>query len=320
MVETSLAPLPKRLLGQTGLEVTSVCAGGAPIGSIPQNFGYEVSAERAYAALSAIFDSPINFLDTSNSYGHGESEKRIGAVVKQRGGLPPGFVVATKADRDPVTGDFSGDRVRRSAEESLERLGLEQFTLFYLHDPEHIGFADAVAPGGAVEGMVKLHESGVAQHLGVAGGPVNLLADFLGLGPFEVLLTHNRFTLVDRSADRLLSLAANLGVGVVNGAAFGGGLLARGTSYTDRYAYQPAAPNLLERVEAMETVCTRYGVTLRSAALHFSLREPRICSTVVGTASPDHVVELVEAASAELPAALFEELEALAPPPNDWLW
>ena len=279
-----------------------------------------MSVERAYSALNAIFDSPINFLDTSNSYGHGESERRIGAVIKQRGGLPAGFVLATKADRDPVTGEFSADRVRRSAEESLERLGLEEFPLFYLHDPENITFAEALAPGGAVEGMVRVRESGVALHIGVAGGPVDMMGKFLGLDTFEVLLTHNRFTLVDRSADDLLTEAAEKGVGVVNGAPFGGGILARGTRYTDRYAYKPAPPPVLEKVAAMEDVCRKYGVTLRAAALQFSLREPRIGSTVAGTATPQHVAELVEMAVADLPGSLFEELVSLAPPPDLWLW
>ena len=287
---------------------------------MPQNFGYEVSADRAYTTVNAIFDSPINFLDTSNSYGHGESEKRIGAVIKERGGLPAGFVLATKADRDPQTGEFSAARVQRSAEESLERLGLERFTLFYLHDPENVSFTDAVAPGGAVEGMVKLRESGLALHLGVAGGPVGLMADFLSLGVFEVLLTHNRFTLVDRSADELLSVATNQGVGVVNAAPFGGGILARGVSYTRRYAYQPASPTVVERVAAMDGVCGRYGVSLRAAALQFSLRDPRICSTVVGTATAEHVAELAEIALADLPDALFNELASLVPPPAEWLW
>ena len=312
--------LPRRALGQTGLDVTSICAGGAPVGSIPQNFGYEVSAERAYSALNAIFDSPINFLDTSNSYGHGESERRIGAVIKQRGGLPAGFVLATKADRDPVTGEFNADRVRRSAEESLERMGLEEFPLFYLHDPENISFAEAVAPGGAVEGMVQVRESGVARHIGVAGGPVGMMDKFLGLDIFEVLLTHNRFTLVDRSAGELLSEAAEKGVGVVNGAPFGGGILARGAGYTDRYAYRPAPPLVLEKVAAMEDVCRQYGVPLRAAALQFSLREPRIGSTVAGTATPAHVAELVETAACELPVSLFEDLASLVPPPDLWLW
>ena len=84
--------------------------------------------------------------------------------------MPRGFVLATKVDPDPLTGDFSGERVRRSAEESLDRLGLERFQLLHLHDPERLGFEKSVAPGGPVEALVKLKETGVAAHIGVTGG------------------------------------------------------------------------------------------------------------------------------------------------------
>ena len=79
------------------------------------------------------------------------SERRIGAVLRERGGLPEGFVLATKVGPDPSSGDFSGGRVRRSAEESLDRLGLERFQLLYLHNPERVGFESAMAPGGPVD-------------------------------------------------------------------------------------------------------------------------------------------------------------------------
>ena len=61
-------------------------------------------------------------------------------VLCEMGGLPPGFVLATKADRDLHTGEFSGEQMRRSVERSLHLLGLEQLQLVYLHDPEHISF------------------------------------------------------------------------------------------------------------------------------------------------------------------------------------
>src|SRR5208282_5891807 len=93
--------------------------------------------------------SPFNFMDTSNNYGGGSAEVRIGRALAAAGGLPAGFVLATKADADPVTGDFSGERVWRSAAESLARLGVERIDLMYLHDPEyHLTFAEAMAPGG----------------------------------------------------------------------------------------------------------------------------------------------------------------------------
>ena len=98
----------KRPLGATGLTVTAVCAGGAPLGSMPENFGYEVSEDDAVELVQAILTSPIRFLDTSNGYSEGRSEQRIGLAIARSGGLPADFVVATKVD--PWGGDYSGDR------------------------------------------------------------------------------------------------------------------------------------------------------------------------------------------------------------------
>jgi D-threo-aldose 1-dehydrogenase len=303
--------LPRRPLGRTSLPVTALCIGGSPIGSMPQVFGEAVDFERAVDTVRRVFDSPINFLDTSNGYSRGESERRIGAVIAERGELPPGFVLATKVDPDPDTGDFSGERARRSAEESLQRLGLQSFQLLYLHDPERIGFSEAMAPGGPVEALVSLRDQGVASHIGVAGGPVDMLAQFIGTGVFEVVLTHNRFTLVDRSADPLIAKAAASNLGVVNAAVFGGGILAKGTGHTDRYAYREASPEVLARIRAMEDACSRHGVSLKAAALNMSIRDARVNSTIVGTATPAHVDELVSLVSERIPGSLWDELAGL---------
>jgi D-threo-aldose 1-dehydrogenase len=286
---------------------------------MPKNFGYEVSADQAHATVRAVFDSPVNFLDTSNGYSDGASEERIGAVIAERGGLPEGFVLATKVDPDRKTRDFSAERVRRSVEESLERLRLERFALLFLHDPENVPYDEAVGPGGCVEGMVAVKEAGLAERIGVAGGPIRLMTDLLGLGMFEVVLTHNRYTLVDRSAEPLLEMASAAGIGIINAAVYGGGILARGPSHTDRYAYRPASPVTLERIREMERRCEARGISLRAAALHFSLREPRIASTVVGVSSPEHVADLVALATTELPPDLFDELAPFAAPEESWL-
>ena len=308
--------LPRRPLGSTSLMVTPLCIGGSAIGSMPQVFGEEVDFERAVETVRHVFDSPINFLDTSNGYSHGESERRIGAAIAERGRLPPGFVLGTKVDPDPATGEFSGDRARRSADESLERLGVQSFQLLYLHDPERIGFSAAMAHGGPVDALISLRDAGVALHIGVAGGPLEMLEQFIGTGVFEVVLTHNRFTLVDRSAERLIDKAAAAGVGVVNAAVFGGGILAKGTGHTDRYAYRQAGTEVLDRIRAMEEACTRLGVSLRAAALNMSVRDPRVSSTIVGTATSAHVDELVDLVSEQVPEPLWEELAALAPTPD----
>ncbi|MGH3088630.1 MAG: aldo/keto reductase, partial [Rubrobacteraceae bacterium] len=98
----------RRPLGGTGLMVSPLCVGCAPLGDMTDTYDYSVSEERARETLAAVFESPMNFLDTAAAYGDGESERRIGAVLKEMGGLPDGVVLATKADRDLATGDFSG--------------------------------------------------------------------------------------------------------------------------------------------------------------------------------------------------------------------
>jgi D-threo-aldose 1-dehydrogenase len=315
-----MSELPRRPLGRTGLYVTPLCVGGGVLGSMPQNFGYEVPADRAVVTVRRAFAGPINFLDTSNGYSGGESERRIGAALAEAGGLPDGFVLATKVDRDGATGDFSGEQVRRSARESMERLGLDQIPLLYLHDPEHIAYEEATAPGGAVEALVRLRDEGVAEHIDLAGGPVELMSRYLATGEFEVLITHNRWTLVDRSANALIDDAVHRGIGVVNGAAFGGGMLAKGTAVSTDYAYRPASAEVVERVRAMEKVCGRYGVPLAAAALQFSLRDPRITSTIVGISRPERIDETVQLATWQIPEVLWAELDPLAAPADLWQW
>src|SRR4051794_15951641 len=89
--------------GRTGLDVTPICLGCASLGNMPETFAYSVSEEDAQATLEAFFASELNFVDTAAIYGFTESERRVGRALRRRGGLPPGFVLATKADRDPQT-------------------------------------------------------------------------------------------------------------------------------------------------------------------------------------------------------------------------
>jgi D-threo-aldose 1-dehydrogenase len=310
--------LALRPLGRTGLQVTGLCFGGSSLGSMAELYGYEVSTERALGTLREVLAGPINFLDTSNNYGDGESERRIGAALREAGGLPEGFVLATKVDLD-ASGDFSGARVRRSLQESLERLGVERLALVHLHDPELISFEEGVAPGGPVEALLELQREGLIDHLGVAGGPIDLMRRYLRTGAFEVVITHNRLTLVDRSAEPLIDEAQALGVAVINGAPFGGGVLAKGPSAVRTYGYGPAHPEVLRRIEQMQAACARHEVPLAAAALQLSLREPRVVSTIVGITAPGRVAQTLELARWPIPETLWDELQALLPPAEYWL-
>lgn len=304
-------------LGNTGLSVTPLCVGTSPLGNFPAQYGYEVGAEQAVATISRVLQGPITFIDTSNNYGEGESERRIGKAIAEAGGLPEGFVLATKVDPRPGSEDFSGDRVRASVRESQERLGIEQLQLVYLHDPERITFEEATAPGGAVEALVQLKDEGVIQHIGVAGGPIDLERRYVGLGIFDAVISHNRYTLVDQSASPLLDDAVAAGVAFVNAAPYGGGMLVRGPDAVPTYCYQPASDETIGRVRQMETACKAKGVPLAAAALQFSLRDDRVTSTIVGMSTPERVDQTVELAEWPIDGELWSELLELAAPGRD---
>ena len=310
-------PTWTRPLGATGLTVTAVCLGASPLGSLPRLYGREVSRDEGVATVRAAFDSPIRCLDTSNGYSDGESERRIGAAIAEAGGVPDDFVVLTKVD--PRDRDYSAARVRASVDESRERLGLDTLPLVHLHDPETFDFAELSAPGGAVDALVGLKESGVVGAIGLAGGRVQEIARYLALGVFDVLLVHNRWTLLDRSAGDLLDEAVDRGMGVLNAAVYGGGLLASPGTGPATYGYRPAPPELLDAVGAMQRACAERGTDLRTAALQFSLRDERFASTVVGMSRPSRLQDAVDAASQSLPEDLWAELESLLPPERVWL-
>jgi D-threo-aldose 1-dehydrogenase len=306
-------PLQTRPLGNTGLLVSPLCAGCAPLGDMPETFGFSVAKERAHETLRAVFESPVNFLDTAASYGDGESEARIGEVLGELGGVPPGYVVATKADRDLSTGDFSGEQMRRSVERSLRLLGLDRLPLVYLHDPEHAAYEYIMSSGGAVEVLVGLKEEGIIEHLGVAGGPIDLMIRYVETGLFEAAITHNRYTLINRSATPLLDRGAELSVPIFNAAPYGSGILAKGPDTYARYAYQDAPGELIETVRKMSEVCQEHDVPLAAAALQFSTRDPRVVSTIVGLSRPERVGQTLELATLPVPEELWPRLDALAP-------
>jgi D-threo-aldose 1-dehydrogenase len=283
---------------------------------MPNIYGYDVSESAAVDFVLSLLRSPIRAIDTSNNYGDGTSERRIGKAIALAGGVPDDFSVITKVDA--AKGDFSGSRVRESFRESMERLGVRKVPLLFLHDPDTFDIGYMASSGGAVDALVQIRDEGLADAIGVATGNTNLLHRYLDLGVFDVILSHNRFTLVDRSADELFTRAVDLGVGVLNAAVYGGGILARPGEST-KYSYKPASRELLETIAAMDSVCTRYGIDLATAALQFSLRDPRIDATVVGITSESRIPSLIASAGMHVPDSVWDELDHLVPPASTWL-
>lgn len=304
-------PATRRVVGP--VEVGVLTVGASALGND------RVDDETAAATIAAALTGPLAALDTSNNYGR--SEQRIGAVLRSLGGVPAGHLVATKVDPAPGDADFSGDRVRRSVEESLDRLGLDHLPLVHLHDPERITFAQATATDGPLEALLALRDEGVVGLIGVAGGPAAMMERFVRLGVFDAAVTHNRLTLLDRSADALLDAAAEYGVAVFNAAPFGGGVLARaprpGAPLT--YAYRPATREHAAALTAIGEACARHGVPVPAAALQLSTRDPRVTSTIIGASRPQQIDDALAWARHPIPEDLWVELAALVPDQRVWL-
>ncbi len=278
---------------------------------MPETFAYSVSEQNALDTVRTAFASPIRFMDTAASYGDGESERRIGLVIREQGGLPAGYVLATKADRDLQTGDFGGTQMRRSVERSLRLLGLDRLDICHLHDPEHATFEEITKPGGALDALVKLKEERVIGALGVAGGPIDMEIRYVELGVFDAVITHNRYTLLNRTADPLLDIASKRGLAVLNAAPYGSGILAKGPDAYARYAYQDASPEIVDRARKMQQICADHDVPLAAAALQFSMRDARVTSTIVGMSKPERIAQTVELAQAKIPESIWPELDAV---------
>ncbi len=304
--------MKKIRLGRTDLMVTPICFGTSALGDMPETYGYGVDEERARATIEAIFNGPVNFLDTSRIYGMGRSEERIGAVIRENGGLPEGFVVSTKLDRDPETNVFDAARARRSLELSLKALGLERIDLLNLHDPEHAqSLGEATGRDGALGELFRFKEEGLVKAVGLAAGDVDIMTPLLRDWDFDALITHNRFTIANRNAEAMMDLACERGIAVLNAAPYAGGILAKGSREYSRYVYQEAGDAVLDPIRRIEAICARHGVPPGAAALQFSMRESRIVSTVCGVSRAGRVQQTLDWATYPISDAVWDDLKSV---------
>ncbi|MHA6513654.1 aldo/keto reductase [Tessaracoccus sp. Z1128] len=282
--------------------LTAVTLGASRLGERPDG----------QSLADALLSSPLGNVDTSNNYAGGRSEQILGAAIQRAGGLPEGKLVFSKADRHPDTGVFDADRVRRSLEESLTRLGLDRLPLYQFHDPFTVTVDEALAADGPVEALVQLRHEGVIGAIGVAYGPLAETRAYVETGLFDVVLNHNRYTLVDRSAEPVFERARELGMQVFNAAPFGGGTLANGER---TYGYRTMPGDFAAHIDRVRGLAQGAGVDLAAAALQFSLRSRLVDTTVVGIPSLERLDALAGLIAAEVPEEFFAAVEALGPPP-----
>lgn len=299
-------------IGRSDIAIPPLCFGTSSLGDMPNTYGYSVDETRARDTVDAIFDGPVKFLDTARNYGSGRSEERIGDVIRERGGLPEGVVVSTKLDRDMETGRFDASRARESLEQSLKALSLDRVQLLHLHDPEHAASLDEITgPDGAVAELFRMKEEGLADAVGLAAGRTDIMMPILEDWDFDALITHNRFTLINRNADPMIELAVRKGITVLNAAPYAGGVFAKGSAEHPRYVYQKATDEMLEPVRRIEEVCARHDIPPGALALQFSIRDQRIASTICGISKAERIQQTLDWANCPIDDAVWEEIASI---------
>ena len=323
--------LPTRAL-RTGIDLTELGFGAAQLG----NLFRETTDEEAQRAVNAAWEEGLRYFDTAPHYGLGLSERRLGralgetprdrfALSSKVGRLlvdspesadrldDDGFVVPASTRR---VWDFSRDGILRSVEQSLARLGTDRLDIAYLHDPDD--HWEAASTTG-VDALVELREQGVVGAIGAGMNQSAMLAEFVRRTDVDVVMVAGRFTLLDPSAlDDLLPVAAERGVGVVAAAVYNSGLLSSETiDPTAHFDYGSAPAEVIERAQRIAEICRDHGVSLPAAAIQYPLRHRAVVSVVTGMRTEDHVRSTVDRYRADIPEALWEELDAagLAPDP-----
>ena len=308
-----MKPGDTRVLGKSGLAVTQLGFGGAPLGNMYRAF----SDAQAEATVRAGYDAGIRLFDTAPLYGFGLSEHRIGAALRDR--PRDSFVLSTKVGRLLGPGhpstldhgqferslpfaevyDYSYDGVMRSIEDSLHRLG----TYRDRHpagprprrlDPRLRGGAGRAGRRrswpAATARMVELRDEGTVKAIGAGVNETAACQDLAEQGDFDCFLLAGRYTLLEQAPlDDLLPLCEQRGIALLIGGAYNTGILATGAVEGAYFQYAPAPPEIMERVRRIEAVCARHGVRLPTAALQFPLGHPAVASVVVGMRAPDEV-------------------------------
>ena len=300
------------------IKVSEICFGTSALGNMPDTYGYEVNPSIAEETILAILNGPSNFIDTSRNYGMGRSEKLIGNVFKSLGGKPNNIILATKIDRDTATNILDRDATLKSFEQSIKALATEKIDILHLHDPEHCkDLNDITCKGGALDTLFQLKEEGSVTLVGLAMGKVEMMYDLIQEWPFDVMINHNRFTLLNRQADKLFNLAKKKGIKIFNAAPFCGGILAKGTKETNRLVYQEVSEKKLKPVFDLEKICLKYNIPLGAAALQFSMKDPRISSTIVGITKKSRIDQIVEWSNFEISEDAWTEILSLPFSIND---
>ncbi|HXG77341.1 MAG TPA: aldo/keto reductase [Gaiellaceae bacterium] len=324
--------MERRELGRSGIAVTCVilgCGNFGGVGSAPAFWGRGIPHDEAFRIMDAAWELGIRTFDTADAYGGGRSEAWIGEWLAARGpSVRDEAVVETKTFNPVVEGGDRGlapARIRRQAEASLRRLGLERLPLYLAHD-----FDPDVPQEETLRALDELVRAGKVGAVGASNFTAEQLAEALELSALEGLVRYewvqNSYSLLDRGdAETVFPVCREHGLGYEAFGPLAGGWLAgryrRGDPYPEgsRMTQRPDGYRRFERdevfsaLEALEREAAERGVSMAGLALAWLLADPDVTAVVVGPTRAEQLAPVREALELELPSAERERLRGFFP-------
>lgn len=306
-------------LKRSNLEVSRLSLGTAPLGGLFKS----VSDEEGDALFKTALELGINYFDTAPQYGHGVAEIRVGKGLRN---VKTPFVVETKvgrvlrhvdgvkpeiwfpdAPRDKVpVFDYSSEGIRRSFEESLERLGLDHIDIVLMHDAEDF-IKEAI--DNAFPVLAELRSHGLIKAIGLGMNLVEPALEIMKNTDLDIALIAGRFTLLDQVAQRELfpyALAHNIDITI--GGVLNSGVLANPVAGAT-YNYLPASDEIISHAAKIRDFLKDRGIPIVSAALQFPLRHPAVTSVLTGPRTAAELRSNAEDFDRVIPANVWSELE-----------
>ncbi|MBU8685792.1 aldo/keto reductase [Priestia megaterium] len=308
--------------------------GTAPLGNMYRN----IPEEEAIATVDAAWESGIRYFDAAPLYGAGLAEMRLGEALSKRNRNE--YVLSTKVGRvisdeledsssrdlgekgglfefgckNKIINDYSADATLRSIEQSLNRLKTDRLDFVYIHDvaqdfygDEWVGQFEA-ARTGAFRVLTRLREEGVIKGWGLGVNrvePIEIMLELEEAKP-DVSLLAGRYTLLDheRALQRVMPEAVKHNMDIVVGGPYSSGVLAGGT----HFEYQKASSDIMEKVEKIKAIADRHNISIKAAAVQFSLANPAVAAVIPGASRPERIAEDKAALNTVIPPEFWEEM------------
>lgn len=285
------------ILGETDLRISKLSFGASSLGSVFR----PVDEDDAIGAVHTALDLGINFIDVSPYYGNTVAETVLGKALE--GIDRDTYILATKVGRYGETVfDFSATRVLDSIRESLHRLKLDHIDLIQCHDIEFGNLTQVV--NETIPALNEAKSQGLVRYIGVTGYPLTVFDHVTRYAHVDSILSYCRLTLQDTSLLDIAPTMQSLGVGLINASPLSMGLLTkRGAP-----SWHPASKAIQAACRKASDYCYLHGTDIAKLALQFSVSHAEVATTLVSTASVDHIRSNVKWSEESLDMDILREV------------